>query len=1015
MSHAFRRIGGALGAALLAITSATTSAVPAHAAPVEHITNGSFDTGTDPWWATANTALTVDSGRMCADIPSGSANPWDVSVGHNGVPLIDGADYTLRFSASASVATTVKANVQLNEAPYTAALSRDVALTPTAQTFTYTFTAGIDSANGTLTFQLGAATAYTFCLDDVSLSSEDSGTGGDGPEQVDNGDFGDGTSGWYTYGTTGTGVVDGRLCTSVPGGLANPWDAGVGQNDVALLAGHEYAFSFDAAADPGATVRVVVQLGASPYTSYFARDIPMTAAGGHFAYTFTATEDTDAAQVAFQVGGNTAAYSLCIDNVSLLGGEEEPPYVPDTGPRVRVNQVGYLPTGPKHATLVTEATTALPWELHNGAGSVVTTGLTTPRGIDAASGQNVHTIDFSGYATAGTGYTLVADGQTSHPFDIGAVYQQLRSDSLQFFYTQRSGIAIDGSLVGDQYARPAGHLGVAPNQGDTDVPCQAGVCDYRLDVRGGWYDAGDHGKYVVNGGIATAQLLGAYERTKTAVTGRFGAGLGDSTLRVPERGNSVPDVLDEARWELEFLLRMQVPDGQALAGMAHHKVHDRNWTGLPLQPQDDPQPRELHPPSTAATLNLAAVAAQGARLFAPYDKAFADRALAAAKKAYTAAKAHPAIYADPNDGNGGGSYSDNDVSDEFYWAAAELYLTTGAAAYLADVTASPHHTGDVFSATGFSWGSTAALGRLDLATVPSALPAADKSRVRQSVLTAADAYLATQAGQAYGLPMPGTAGAYFWGGNSNIINNAIVLATAYDLSGVAAYRDGAVQAMDYILGRNALNQSYVTGWGEHASENQHTRIYSHQLDASLPHPPAGSLAGGANAGLDDPFAQQLLAGCKPMFCYVDDINSYATNEVAINWNSSLAWLSSFLADQGAAQPAGSPSCRVTYDNYGPWADGAGFTAQIAVTNTGTTTVDGWTVRFAFTGDQKVREAWMGRVTQSGAVVSAVNESYNARLQPGATAYVGFNATVGGAYANPKPSLVTLNGTPCAGP
>src|SRR4029453_1807483 len=115
---------------------------------------------------------------------------------------------------------------------------------------------------------------------------------------------------------------------------------------------------------------------------------------------------------------------------------------------------------------------------------------------------------FSAYHTAGTGLTLTADGETSVPFDIGvnAAYEKLRTDALSFYYTQRSGIPILNSIA-PGYARAARHLGVAPNQGDTDVPCQPGVCDYRLDVRGGWYDAGDHGKYVVNGGIATHQML----------------------------------------------------------------------------------------------------------------------------------------------------------------------------------------------------------------------------------------------------------------------------------------------------------------------------------------------------------------------------------------------------------------------------------------------------------------------------------------------------------------------------
>ncbi|MFY1620624.1 glycoside hydrolase family 9 protein [Micromonospora sp. WMMD736] len=835
----------------------------------------------------------------------------------------------------------------------------------------------------------------------------------DAPEQIDNGDFSAGVSPWFSYGTDSLGVTDGQLCAAVPGGLANPWDAGIGQDGVPLIAGAEYTLGFDITATPGTAVKAVLQLGSAPYTTYAAVDAAATGTAQRVESTFTVPDDNQNAQLIFQVGGSAQAQTICLDDVSLRGGEPPAPYEPDTGPRVRVNQVGYLPGGPKNATVVTEATTPLPWQLRSAAGAVLASGTTTARGVDAASGQNVQTVDFSSYRTPGAGLTLTVDGETSHPFDIsGNLYKQLRSDSLQFFYAQRSGIAIDGDLIGDEYARPAGHLGVAPNQGDTSVPCQPGVCDYSLDVRGGWYDAGDHGKYVVNGGIATYQLLNTFERTKTAATANGGAGLADSTLRVPERGNGVPDILDEARWELEFLLRMQVPAGKPLAGMVHHKIHDKNWTGLPLAPQDDPQPRELHPPSTAATLNMAATAAQCARLFAPYDAAFASRCGTAAKTAYAAAKAHPAVYASPTDGTGGGAYDDSNVTDEFYWAAAELYLTTGAQTYLTDLTASPHHTGNVFDPRGFGWQSVAALGRLDLATVPNGLPAADLTRVRASVTTAADAYLAELRQQAYGLPMPGDADSYFWGANSSIINNAVVLATAFDLTRDARYRDGAVQAMDYILGRNALNISYVTGWGEHAAQNQHSRIFGHQLDANLPRPPAGSLAGGANAALQDPFVAQLLAGCKPMFCYVDDINSYSTNEVAINWNSALAWISSFLADQGDAGAVPAVTCSVNYANYGAWQGNTGFTAQLTIRNTGATAVDGWTARFAFTGDQRVREAWMAKVTQSGATVTAKNESYNAKIAPGGTVTFGFNATTNGG-ANPNPGLVTVNGNACA--
>ncbi|GAA3117206.1 hypothetical protein GCM10020001_041240 [Nonomuraea salmonea] len=471
-----------------------------------------------------------------------------------------------------------------------------------------------------------------------------------------------------------------------------------------------------------------------------------------------------------------------------------------------------------------------------------------------------------------------------------------------------------------------------------EVPCQPGVCDYTLNVKGGWYDAGDHGKYVVNGGISVHQLMSTYERDKAAFR--------DGRLNIPESGNGRPDILDEARWEQEFLLSMQVPDGEPLAGMAHHKIHDQAWTGLPLLPHLDPQPRELHPPSTAATLNLAATAAQAARLFAPYDAAFAAKNLAAARKAWAAAKANPEKYADPNDGVGGGAYSDGNVSDEFYWAAAELFITTGEKEFKDFVLASPHHTGDVWRDRGFDWGNTAQLGRLELATVPNALP--DRARVRQSVVQGAEKYLAIQQAHPYGIPydVPD----YDWGSNNLVLNNLVVLATAYDLTGKEKYRAAVREGMDYILGRNALNQSYVTGYGEVASKNQHSRWYARQLNPELPNPPRGTLAGGPNSAIQDPVAQRLLQGCKPQFCYIDDIESWATNELTINWNSPLAWVSAFLADRGERS-----DCKVRYSAHGSWP--GGFTTQVVIENVGKKAVDGWQLRWSFLAGQQVGHSW----------------------------------------------------------
>ncbi|MGC9665816.1 glycoside hydrolase family 9 protein [Planosporangium sp. 12N6] len=602
--------------------------------------------------------------------------------------------------------------------------------------------------------------------------------------------------------------------------------------------------------------------------------------------------------------GATAAFAAESANPSGLSANAQPGAVPEmyksgTGPRVRVNQVGYLTNGPKNATIATGATEGLPWQLKNAAGKVVASGTTTPQGLDGASAHYVHSIDFSEYATPGKGYTLVVNGEASRPFAIGDnLYETLRQDALKFYYTQRSGIAIDDKLR-PGYGRPAGHVSQGET-GDLAVPCVNNGCDYKLNVKGGWYDAGDQGKYVVNGGLSVAQLMSQYERTKTAKTAQA-AKMGDGTLAIPESKNKVPDILDEARWEQEFLLSMQVPDGKPNAGMAHHKVHDASWTALPTLPHQDTMKRVLYPPSTAATLNLAAAGAQAARVFAPYDRAFAERNLVAAKKAWAAAKANPNMMASGDSGSGGGGYGDWNVSDEFYWAAAELYLTTGDKEYADYLQNSPLHKNDIWGERGFGWDQVAALGRLDLATVPSKL--ADRDAVRKSVVAGADKYLATAQKNPWGMPYAPSDNRYDWGSNSMILNNMVVLGTAYDITGDVKYRDAVLQGMDYILGRNSLGRSYVTGYGTLYSVNQHSRWYAHSLDKALPPPPAGTIAGGPNSGNDDDVAKHELKGCAAQYCYVDNIMAFGSNELTINWNAPLAWVTAFVSDQkGATAP-----------------------------------------------------------------------------------------------------------------
>ncbi|MFI8370680.1 glycoside hydrolase family 9 protein [Streptomyces sp. NPDC085466] len=355
------------------------------------------------------------------------------------------------------------------------------------------------------------------------------------------------------------------------------------------------------------------------------------------------------------------------------------------------------------------------------------------------------------------------------------------------------------------------------------------------------------------------------------------------------------------------------------------------------------------------------------------------------------------------------AYGDTRVTDEFYWAAAELYAATGESAYRDAVTSSSWHTSaDAFSPYGFGWADTAALGRLVLATVPNGLPAADTARIRTSVTAAADGYLSRLAAQGYAVPVP--ADGYFWGSNGAVANDAIVMAVAGELTGDARYRAGALETMDYLLGRNALGVSYVTGHGETSSQNQHRRFRAHQLDASLPHPPAGSLAGGPNSALQDPVALETLRGCAPAACYVDHIDSYSTNEVAVYWNAPPARLAAYAAERTAA--GGEPptaSCTVTYAVSNVWSTGS--TANITVKSTGPTAVDGWQLAWTYPAGQRVTSSWNATVTQSGTAVSARHTDWNRTIASGATVSFGVQGTHTG--STPSPTAFTLNAGACA--
>jgi endoglucanase len=313
-----------------------------------------------------------------------------------------------------------------------------------------------------------------------------------------------------------TDVKDGALCLTMDDKGKNAWDAQLLQRPVVIQQGHSYAVDFRAWASAPTTIRPKVGMAGPPYSEYWAARLDVGPQPQRFQGTFTmGGADDKTAEFTFHLAGALAKsvpVTICIDDLYLTDPQFDapPPDDDQPPPKVAVNQTGYLPKLGKIAVLDSAATEPQKWELLDGQGVVVADGTTTVFGADPNSGNSVHRIDFSSYKKPGKGYVLRVGEDKSHPFDIDAgIYSKLKYDALSYFYHNRSGIEIKMPFAGgEQWTRPAGHL---PDK----APCGRDIgCNYTLDVTGGWYDAGDHGKYVVNGGFSAWTLLNQWERTK---------------------------------------------------------------------------------------------------------------------------------------------------------------------------------------------------------------------------------------------------------------------------------------------------------------------------------------------------------------------------------------------------------------------------------------------------------------------------------------------------------------------
>ncbi len=575
---------------------------------------------------------------------------------------------------------------------------------------------------------------------------------------------------------------------------------------------------------------------------------------------------------------------------------------PDNGP-IRLNQVGFAPDQEKTATIIVDSLNAAPCEVYIlQSADTVWSGVASDTKLNPVSGKPCQLVDFSELKACGE-YTIGVKKDLSpftFQFSISErPYRELTRAALRAYYHQRASMATEEPYA-EGYARPAGHP-------DDHVLVHASAATEErpegtvISSPGGWYDAGDYNKYIVNSGYTMGVWLMAYEMNK--------AYFDTLNLNIPESANSqqltansrhVPDMLSEAMYNIRWMMTMQDLDGGV-----YHKLTEPDFEGF-IRPDQCKKPRYVVLKTTAAALDFAATMALAARVYAPYDETFCAQAKQAALRAYAWAQAHPAVYYDQPKMNEEfatqsckaknepqspaittGAYDDFDVTDEFYWAATELYLLTGEEEYKEAVANSQKLIANS-QYTPAVWGNVAELAYLDLLMH-------NELTANSQELTA---HLAPYLKEAtdisvYNSPYGNRSTDFFWGCNSEgCCWRGVECLYAYRLTGEEQYRINAERCLNYILGQNATGFCYVTGFGTHPTSHPHHRLsYSH-AKGTLP----GFLAGGPNPARQDAATDGVKypENVPDDESYLDYQPSYASNEVTINWNVTLFALTAGL-------------------------------------------------------------------------------------------------------------------------
>ncbi len=679
---------------------------------------------------------------------------------------------------------------------------------------------------------------------------------------ISNGTFDSSTYDWGVYKESGgsgyISAVDGKLAFNITSVGTVNHAAQLYYDIVPLYENGVYRFSYEISCTTDRYVECMIQQNGGTYQSYTWKGLNLTQDTQTIDYEFTMTKETDImSKLVINCGSTDEVFpehTIYLDNVVLeliddsnVDYEAFMPYEPD----ILTNQVGYKPDSIKNAVFrnITDETEFT--VINADTAEAVYTGTLTGGTVNSSANETDYYGDFSAVTEPGNYYITCGTLDDSYTFAIDDnVYDDIFDSTVKMLYLQRCGCEVVDTVFG----HPACHTGKTLVYETNES----------IDVSGGWHDAGDYGRYVVAAAKAVADLLYSYDANPDVHSDNIG---------IPESGNGVPDILDEVRYELEWMLKMQ-----AESGGVYHKVTCMNFPGY-VMPQRETNTLYVTPISTTATADFCASMAMAYEFYYDIDREFAEKCLAAAEKAWNFLQENPKLIFNNPEAITTGEYGDSSDLDERYWAAAQMYRATKSDMYKTALEQSIVKTGLDWSTVG-SYGLIAILTMDDIDTESTAYKMA-----YNALITQAKTALKSTSKSGYGISV----NTFNWGSNMTIANSGITLSLAAKITGDESYSAAAETALHYLLGRNPNGVCYVTGYGTVSPLNPHHRP-SMAVKQAMP----GMLAGGVNENLEDSAAKAYLATAPDAKCYVDHAESYSTNEITIYWNSPLTYLMSFI-------------------------------------------------------------------------------------------------------------------------